>query len=142
MTEEVQNNGTGLKSKLTFDDVVIKKIVGVVISDIDGILGLSGNLFTDFADRFRDNEDITKGVGVEVGTKQVAVDVSVICQYDVDISKVFDQTVEKVKEAIQHMTGLELVEFNMSVDDVMTKEQYLEKYRGKDSDEAKKKDTN
>ncbi|EOH99592.1 hypothetical protein UAW_00744 [Enterococcus haemoperoxidus ATCC BAA-382] len=137
MAETVENNTGGLKAKLTFGDVVIKKIVGVVISDIDGILGLSGNLFTDFADRFRDNEDVTKGVGVEVGTKQVAVDVSVICKYDVNISSVFDQTVEKVKEAIAHMTGLELVEFNMSVDDVMTKEQYLEKYRGKDSDETK-----
>lgn len=137
MAEEVQNNAGALKTKLTFDDVVIKKIVGVVISDVDGILGLSGNLFTDFADRFRDNEDITKGVGVEVGTKQVAVDVSVICQYDVDISSVFDQTVENVKKAISHMTGLDLVEFNMSVDDVMTKEQYLEKYRGKETNDDK-----
>lgn len=137
MAEAVENNTSGLKAKLTFSDLVIKKIVGVVISDIDGILGLSGNLFTDFADRFRDNEDVTKGIGVEVGTKQVAVDVSVICKYDVNISQVFDQTVEKVKEAITYMTGLELVEFNMSVDDVMTKEQYLEKYRGKDSDEGK-----
>lgn len=136
MVEVVENNAGGLKAKLTFEDVVIKKIVGVVISDIDGILGLSGNLFTDFADRFRDNEDVTKGIDVEVGTKQVAVDVSVICKYDINIATVFDQTVEKVKEAIAYMTGLELVEFNMSVDDVMTKEQYLEKYRGKDSDES------
>ncbi|WP_086313549.1 hypothetical protein A5821_001060 [Enterococcus sp. 7F3_DIV0205] len=135
MAEAVENNTSGLKAKLTFGDVVIKKIVGVVISDIDGILGLSGNLFTDFADRFRDNEDVTKGIGVEVGTKQVAVDVSVICKYDVNISTVFDQTVELVKEAIAHMTGLELIEFNMSVDDVMTKEQYLEKYRGKESND-------
>ncbi|MBO0440112.1 Asp23/Gls24 family envelope stress response protein [Candidatus Enterococcus ikei] len=137
MVEEVQNNNGGMKAKLTFDDVVIKKIVGIVISDIDGILGLSGNLFTDFADRFRDNEDITKGIDVEVGTKQVAVDVSVICKYDVAIASVFDQAVEKVKEAVHYMTGLDLVEFNMNVDDVMTNEQYLEKYRGKDSEDNK-----
>ncbi|MBO0471426.1 Asp23/Gls24 family envelope stress response protein [Enterococcus sp. DIV0242_7C1] len=138
MTEEMKETVGGLKSKLTFDDVVIKKIVGVVISDIDGILGLSGNLFTDFAERFRDNEDLTKGIDVEVGTKQVAVDVSVICQYDVDISMLFDKTVEKIKDAIHYMTGLDLVEFNMNVGDVMTKEQYLEKYRGKDVTDAAK----
>ncbi|WP_207696266.1 hypothetical protein DOK67_0003023 [Enterococcus sp. DIV0212c] len=137
MVEEVQNNNGGMKAKLTFDDVVIKKIVGIVISDIDGILGLSGNLFTDFADRFRDNEDITKGIDVEVGTKQVAVDVSVICKYDFAIASVFDQAVEKVKETVHYMTGLDLVEFNMNVDDVMTNEQYLEKYRGKDSEDNK-----
>lgn len=134
MAETVENNSGAFKSKLTFDDVVIKKIVGVVISEIDGILGLSGNLFTDFADRFRDTGDITKGIGVEVGTKQVAVDVSVICKYDVNISHVFDQTVDKVKEAIHYMTNLDLVEFNMNVNDVMNKEEYLEKYRGKDNE--------
>ena len=138
MTEEMKETVGGLKSKLTFDDVVIKKIVGVVISDIDGILGLSGNLFTDFAERFRDNEDLSSAMYVEVVTKQVAVDVSVICQYDVDISMLFDKTVEKIKEAIHYMTGLDLVEFNMNVGDVMTKEQYLEKYRGKDATDAAK----
>ncbi|MTD38087.1 Asp23/Gls24 family envelope stress response protein [Erwinia sp. CPCC 100877] len=137
MVEQVQNNGAGMKAKLTFDDVVLKKIVGIAISDVDGILGLSGNVFTDFADRFRDNEDITKGIDVEVGTKQAAVDVSVICKYDVDVTRVFEQSVQKAKEAIHHMTGLDLVEFNMNVDDVMTHEQYLEKYRGKDSDNNK-----
>ncbi|MDA9470017.1 Asp23/Gls24 family envelope stress response protein [Enterococcus sp. 5H] len=133
MAEPVQENSGEFKSKLTFDDVVIKKIVGVVISEVDGILGLSGNLFTDFADRFRDTGDITKGIGVEVGTKQVAVDVSVICKYDVNISEAFDRAVERVKEAILYMTGLDLVEFNMNVDDVMNEEEFLEKYRGKDS---------
>ncbi|KAF9404564.1 hypothetical protein HW555_014277 [Spodoptera exigua] len=87
----------------------------------------------DFADRFRDTGDITKGIGVEVGTKQVAVDVSVICKYDVNISEAFDRAVVKVKEAIRYMTGLDLVEFNMNVDDVMAEEEYLEKYRGKDT---------
>lgn len=133
MAEIVQENSGEFKSKLTFDDVVIKKIVGVVISEVDGILGLSGNLFTDFADRFRDTGDITKGISVEVGTKQVAVDVSVICKYDINISEAFDRAVERVKEAILYMTGLDLVEFNMNVDDVMNKEEFLEKYRGKDS---------
>lgn len=133
MVEPVKENAGEFKSTLTFDDVVIKKIVGVVISEVDGILGLSGNLFTDFADRFRDTGDITKGIGVEVGTKQVAVDVSVICKYDVNISEAFDRAVEKVKEAIRYMTGLDLVEFNMNVDDVMAEEEYLEKYRGKDT---------
>lgn len=133
MAEPVQENSGEFKSKLTFDDVVIKKIVGVVISEVDGILGLSGNLFSDFADRFRDTGDITKGIGVEVGTKQVAVDVSVICKYDVNISEAFDRAVERVKEAILYMTGLDLVEFNMNVDDVMTEDEFLEKYRGKDS---------
>ncbi|MEI5992809.1 Asp23/Gls24 family envelope stress response protein [Candidatus Enterococcus mansonii] len=137
MVEEVKNSPSELKAKLTFDDVVIKKIVGVVLSEIDGILGLSGNLFSELADRFRDNEDITKGIDVEVGTKQVAVDASVICKYDVDISGVFDQAVQRVTQEIHHMTGLDLIEFNMNVDDVMTKEQYLEKYRGKENESGK-----
>ncbi|WP_430597263.1 Asp23/Gls24 family envelope stress response protein [Enterococcus sp. AZ177] len=76
---------------------------------------------------------VISGIGIEVGTKQAAVDVSVIWNYNVNNSTVFDQIVEKVREAIAHMIGLHLVKFNMNANDVMTKEQYLEKYRGKDS---------
>lgn len=137
MSEEIKKEVNGIKAKLTFDDLVIKKIAGVSISEIDGILGLSGNLFSDFADRFRDTGDITKGISVEVGTKQVAIDVSVICEYDVDIANLFQQTTENVKEKIKFMTGLDLVEFNMNVDDVLTREQFLEKYRGKNSADDK-----
>lgn len=133
MADSVVNNSSERKTKLTFNDVVIKKIVGAVISDVDGILGLSGNLFTNFTDRFRDTSDVTKGIDVEIGTKQTAVDVTVICQYGVNIAEIFDQTVNQLKETIHSMTGLDLVEFSMKVDDIMTREEYLEKYRAKEA---------
>lgn len=133
MADSVVNNSSERKTKLTFNDVVIKKIVGAVISDVDGILGLSGNLFTNFTDRFRDTSDVTKGIDVEIGTKQTAVDVTVICQYGVNIAEIFDQTVNQLKETIHAMTGLDLVEFSMKVDDIMTREEYLEKYRAKEA---------
>lgn len=134
MSEKIENQ---IKMKLTFDDLVIKKIAGVSISEINGILGLSGNLFSDFADRFRDTGDITKGINVEVGTKQVAIDVAVICEYDVDIADLFQQATVIVKEKVEFMTGLDLVEFNMNVDDVLTREQFLAKYRSKNTTENK-----
>ena len=137
MSEEMKKEIDGIKVKLTFDDLVIKKIISASISEIDGILGLSGNLFSDFAGRFSDASDVTKGISVEVGTKQVAADISVICEYDVDISNLFEQATEKVKKSIKFMTGLDLVEFNMSVADVLTKDQFLEKYRSKNSTEDK-----
>lgn len=130
MTEAAKT--TELKKKLTFDEVVLKKIVGVGLSEVPGILGLSGNLFTDFADRFRGNGDVTKGITVEMGTKQVAVDVSVLCEYGKEMPALFAVASEKVKEMIKYMTGLELVEFTMNVDDILSKEEYLEKYRGKE----------
>ncbi|MBO0467589.1 Asp23/Gls24 family envelope stress response protein [Enterococcus plantarum] len=108
MAKTVESIICGLKAKSSFG-VVVKKIISVAIS----------------------------GIGIEVGTKQAAVDVSVIWNYNVNNSIVFDQIVEKVREAIAHMIGLYLVKFNMNANDVMTKEQYLEKYRGKDSDDNK-----
>lgn len=132
MADSAVNNSSERKTKLTFNDVVIKKIVGAVISDVDGILGLNGNLFTNFTGRFRDNDEITKGIDVELGTKQTAVKVTVICQYGVNISALFDQTVQQLKETIHSMTGMDLVEFSMKVDDIMTREEYIEKYRVKE----------
>lgn len=127
MTENTIEEQTEFKATLTFEDVVLKKVTGMAIAEVPGILGLSGNLFSDFANRFRDNEDLTKGIGVEVGKKQIAVDVSVDCEYGKDISKIFEEATEKVKQVINHTTGLTLIEFNMKIDDIMTKEQYGQK---------------
>ncbi|MFV0561191.1 MAG: Asp23/Gls24 family envelope stress response protein [Enterococcus sp.] len=127
-----------LKTELTFDDQVIQKIAGLSIASIPGILGLSGNTIANLTDRFRNTGDITKGVSVDVGTKQTAIDLSVICEYGVNISDVFEKAAHNVKKEVKHMTGLDVIEFNMTVDDVMTKEQYKQKFEGNSGDGDKK----
>ena len=138
-----QNTTTnGIKTKLTFDDQVVKKIAGIAVSEIPGILGLSGNAITNLTDKFTNGNNPTKGISAEVGTKQVAIDLDVIGEYGKNISQVFETATKKVADEVKNMTGLDVVEFNMNVDDVMSKDQYQEKFQKKKKEEDSKEDSN
>ncbi|ALS02873.1 alkaline-shock protein [Enterococcus silesiacus] len=128
-------NANGIKTKLTFDDQVVKKIAGIAVSEIPGILGLSGNAITNLTDKFTNGNNPTKGISAEVGTKQVAIDLDVIGEYGKNIAQVFDTATKKVADEVKNMTGLDVIEFNMNVDDVMSKEQYAEKFENKKKDD-------
>ncbi|MFD6552436.1 Asp23/Gls24 family envelope stress response protein [Streptomyces sp. NPDC058398] len=60
----------------------------------------------------------TRGVKVEVGERQAAVDLDVVVEYDVSIVDVAGDVRTNVISAVERMTGLEVVEVNIVVDDV------------------------
>ncbi len=120
--------------KLTFDDNVIKKIAGTVAAEVDGILSMNGSFLSDIADRFRSNVDPTKGIDAEVGEKQVALDIETTLEYGSDARKIFDELCDKIHRALKSMTGLELVELNLNVSDVMTKREWAKQNNEDDKD--------
>jgi len=122
------------QNKLTFEEQVIKKIAGLATSEVQGILSMSGGFMSGLTDRFRSTEDITKGIGAEVGERQVALDLRVIVEYGKNIPGVFNEAVTKIKAAMSDMTGLEVVEVNMHVEDVMTKAEFDAKSRATESE--------
>ncbi|MGB3782154.1 Asp23/Gls24 family envelope stress response protein [Priestia megaterium] len=112
------------QNTLTFEDQVIKKIAGIAANEIKGILSMSGGFMSGLTDRFRSTEDITKGINAEVGEKQVALDLKVIVEYGKNVPAIFSETVNNVKKSVHEMTGLEVVEVNMHVEDVMTRSEF------------------
>ncbi|MFB4159744.1 Asp23/Gls24 family envelope stress response protein [Geomicrobium sp. JSM 1781026] len=113
--------------KLTFDDEVVKKVTAIATRQTEGILGMSGSIFQGLTERFGGTENISKGISAEVGEKQVALDIEVIIEYGKSIPNIYDTVKTNVSDAIHEMTGLEVVEFNMHVEDVLTRKEYEEK---------------
>lgn len=114
---------------LSFDERVIKKIAGIAATEIPGILAMSGSLFTSFTDMLKASDDPTKGISVEVGQKQVAVDMNIVCEYGRNLPEIFDTIVASVSGAIKDMTGLEVVEMNVRVADILLKEDFERRKR-------------
>lgn len=136
LNNELANNSELINnSKLTFNEDVIAKIAGMAIRDIDGILSLNGNVFDNIADRIRSKEDITKGINVDVGEKQAALDVEIILEYGKNAHDVFENVLNSVSSAVEQMTGLKVVETNVYVGNVMTKKEWQKQNKSNDTNE-------
>lgn len=125
------NTQSALKSTLTYDDGVIEKIAGLAARNVEGVLALNGGMLSDITDRFRSQSDPTQGIDAEVGKKQVALDMNATVEYGKDIQRVFDQVTERVVRDIKNFTGLDVIELNLHINDVMSKRDWQEQAKGK-----------
>lgn len=115
---------TELKTTLTYENKVIEKIVGHSVESVDGLLAVNGGFFANVRDKLINTEDVTSGVNVEVGKEEIAVDLEIIAEYGKDIPNVVDQIKTVISKDVKAMTHLTLVELNVKVVDVKTKEQH------------------
>ena len=98
-------------------DEVVSIIAGLAAAEVAGIEGMSGGLVGGIAEMLG-KKNFAKGVKVEVGEKEAAVDLYVIVKYGVRIPDVALNVQENVKQAIETMTGLSVVEVNIHVQGV------------------------
>lgn len=119
-----QDNEKNVKGELTYDQKVIQKIIGNALADIDGLLTVDGGFFSNLTDKLVNNDDVTNGINVDVGKKQVAVDMDIVAEYGADISKLYDKIKNKIYDKVKSMTNLEVVEVNVNVVDVKTKAEH------------------
>jgi len=115
-----------IKGELTFEDKVVQKIIGIALETVDGLLTVDGGFFSNVANKLVNREDVTNGIDVEVGKSQVAVDLNVVAEYGKDIASLYDKIKDVVSHEVEKMTSLQVVEVNVTVIDVKTKEQYDE----------------
>ncbi len=108
-TVRKDSNGT-----ITFASEVIATIAGLASIDIPGVAGMSGGFVDGFAELLG-RKNLTKGVKVEVGAEEVAVDIAIVVEYGVIIMDVADNVQTSVIKAIETMTGLKVIEVNIAV---------------------------
>ncbi len=109
--------------KISVAQSVVSKIAGVACREISGVhsMGTStGRAFGAIRERIPGSSgpNVSQGVGVEVGETQAAIDLDVVVEYGVSIADLGRSIQRNVKQAVERMTGLEVVEINVSVDDV------------------------
>ena len=106
----------------TIADVVVQKIAGLAAREVPGVYELGGGAARAFgAVKGRipgASASAGQGVSVEVGQKQTAVDLEMLVEYGVSIPELAKDVRNNVIDSVEHMTGLEVVEVNISVNDV------------------------
>lgn len=122
--KESTTSNSEARGELTFDNDVIKKIIGQALENVSGLLAVDGGFFSNLTDKLINTDNVTSGVNIEVGKEQVAVDLNIIVEYKKNVPEIFEEIKRVITTDINKMTGLEVVEVNVNVIDIKTKEQH------------------
>jgi uncharacterized alkaline shock family protein YloU len=114
MIEETSRTSLGA---IRIANEVVAVIAGLAATEIDGIAGMSGGIAGGIAEMLG-RRNLARGVKVEVGEHEAAVDLFIIVDYGVRIPDLALQVQENVKQAIESMTGLAVIEVNVHVQGV------------------------
>lgn len=98
-------------------DEVVAVIAGIAAGEVEGVAGMAGGIVGSVSEMLG-KKNLARGVRVDVGERQVSVDLYVIIDYGVRIPDVAAKVQENVKQAIESMTGLEVVAANIHVQGV------------------------
>ena len=113
-----------VRGELTYEDKVIQKIIGLSLDKVPGLLHVDGGFFSNLTEKIVNTNDVTHGVNVEVGKEQVAVDLNVIVEYRKNVPTLYKEIKDVIVSEVAKMTDLEVVEVNVNVVDIKTKEQH------------------
>jgi len=114
MAEKENRNEIG---ELKIANDVVGIIAGLAATEIPGVAGMSGGITGGIAD-ILGMKNLSKGVKVEVGDKQAAIDLYIIVEYGTKIKELGEKIQENVKKSVETMTGLEVVEVNVNIQGV------------------------
>ncbi len=110
------------EGRTTIADTVVSKIAGIAAREVSGVYALGGGASRAVgALRERipgSSTNHSQGVSVEVGERQAAVDVQLVAEYGVSIADLASGIRRNVIASIERMTGLEVTEVNIEVQDV------------------------
>lgn len=95
-------------------DEVVAIIAALAATEVEGVESMAGNITNELVSRLG-MKNLSKGVKVDVLEGVVTVSLALILKYNYSIVEVTGKIQEKVKAAIENMTGLEVADINIRV---------------------------
>ena len=107
--QDNENSGT-----VQIANDVVAMVAAIAAMEIDGVSAMAGNITNELMSKVGVKK-LTKGVRVEVIGKKVVVDVAVTMKYGYNIPATCQKVQQKVKNAIENMTGLTVEYVNVRI---------------------------
>lgn len=114
--EEVENGTEGIK----ISSDVIAVIAGVAVSEVPGVFGMAGGFAGGITEVLKGKKNLAKGIKVDTTDNKAKIDVNIIVDYGARIPDVAFEIQNRVKKAVESMTGLKVEEVNVHVQGVNT----------------------
>ena len=113
VSEEAQDNGVQIA------DDVVSIIAGKAASEVSGVYSMAGGFAGGITEVFG-KKNFSKGIKVDVNEQKVKIDVNIIVEYGARIPDIAFEIQNRVKKAVESMTGLNVLEVNVHVQGVNT----------------------
>lgn len=117
------------KGKTTIAESVVTKIAGIAAREVSGVHAMgsgTSRAFGALKERLPGsaaNRSVGQGVAVEVGERQAAVDIDIVAEYGVPLVDLANSVRQNVSSRLERMTGLEVTEVNITVDDIFLEDE-------------------
>jgi uncharacterized alkaline shock family protein YloU len=95
-------------------DEVVAIIAGLAATEVEGVASMAGNITNELISKLG-MRNLSKGVRVEVVDNNVNVELALNLDYGYSIPKTSEMVQERVKTAIENMTGLNVMEVNIRI---------------------------
>lgn len=119
MSKDIERNTYKLETadsigEVRIADEVVAIIAGLAATEVKGVASMAGNMTREIVSKLG-MKNLSKGVNVEVIDSTVSVNLSLNLEYGYSVPAVCAKVQEKVKNAIENMTGLEVLDVNITI---------------------------
>lgn len=108
----IQNDAS--KGEIKIADEVVAIIAALAATEVEGVASMAGNITNELIGKLG-MKNLSKGVKVDILEGIVTVSLALNLKYNYSIVEVSARVQEKVKNAIENMTGLEVADVNIKV---------------------------
>ena len=116
-------NQEGESSNIKISNDVVAVIAGKAVSEDPGVYAMAGGFAGGISEVLSGKKNLSKGIKVEIEEKETRIDVNIIVEYGTRIPDVAFDIQNRVKSAVEGMTGLKVVAVNVHVQGVNTETQ-------------------
>jgi uncharacterized alkaline shock family protein YloU len=123
--DESQTEKSEKQGVIKISEEVVATIAGLAAAEVAGIAGMSGGIAGDLVEKLG-RKSPSKGIKVDVGENEANIDLNVIVDYGVNIHEVAVQLQNSVRNAVENMTGLDVVNVNVHIQGLSFKSEIKE----------------
>ena len=123
LEEEIKSENDGIQ----ISNDVVAVIAGVAVSEVQGVAGMAGGFAGGISEVFSGKKNLAKGIKADIEDGKAKLDVNIIVEYGSRIPDVAFEIQNRVKKAVENMTGLVVEEVNVHVQGVNTDTAITEK---------------
>ena len=123
LEEEIKSENDGIQ----ISNDVVAVIAGVAVSEVQGVAGMAGGFAGGISEVFSGKKNLAKGIKADINDGKAKLDVNIIVEYGSRIPDVAFEIQNRVKKAVENMTGLVVEEVNVHVQGVNTDTAIAEK---------------